>query len=282
MKIKALLIAAALFIPVANAARPAQVPATMKAVALDAPGGPEVMTLRTLPVPKVDADDVLIAVHSAGVAVWDLQIRERMQWVKPRYPYILGSDGSGVVVAVGSAVKRFKIGDSVYGYCWDNPKGGFYAEYVAAPHSCFAKLPKGVSLEEAGALGASGLTALSGVERVLKLKKGDRVIIHGASGAVGTLAVELAKVLGARVLATASGDEGVALVKRLGADVVIDGRKGDIAAAARISRPRASMPCWRSPVARRWRNASRRCASVARWPIPTGSSRSLSHAMASK
>jgi NADPH:quinone reductase-like Zn-dependent oxidoreductase len=210
----------------------------MQAIAIDAPGGPEAMTLHMLPVPSVDANDVLIAVQTAGVAVWDLQIRKSMQWVKPRFPYVLGSDGSGTVVKVGAAVKRFKIGDAVYGYCWDNPKGGFYAEYVSAPADCFAKLPKGVDLESAGALGASGLTALSGVDRALGLKKGDAVIIHGASGAVGTLAVQLAKVRGARVLATASGDEGVALVRRLGADVVIDGRKGDINVAAKEFAPK--------------------------------------------
>jgi NADPH2:quinone reductase len=213
------------------------VPAKMKAIAIDAPGGPEVMTLRTLPVPTVDASDVLIEVHAAGVAVWDLQIRESMTWVKPRFPYVLGSDGSGKVVAIGPSVTRFKVGDAVYGYCWDNLKGGFYAEYVSAPSDCIAKLPKGISLEAAGALGASGLTALSGVDRALNLKRGDDVIIHGASGAVGTLALQLAKLRGARVLATASGDEGVALVRRLGADVAIDGRTGDIAAAARAFAP---------------------------------------------
>ena len=213
-------------------------PATMKAIAIDAPGAPDAMTLRTLPMPTVEANDVLIEVHFAGVAVWDLYIRKSMQWVKPRFPYVLGSDGSGMVVAVGSSVTRFKVGDAVYGYCWDNPKGGFYAEYVSAPSDCFAKLPRGMSLEAAGALGASGLTALSGVDRALSLKRGDTVIIHGASGAVGTLAVQLAKVRGARVLATASGEEGVALVRRLGADVVIDGRTGDIVAAAREFAPK--------------------------------------------
>jgi len=212
----------------------------MKGIAIDAPGGPEVMTLRTLPVPTVDADDVLIEVHAAGVAVWDLQIRKSMAWVKPRFPYVLGSDGSGIVVAIGASVTRFKVGDAVYGYCWDNLKGGFYAEYVSAPSDCIAKLPRGISLEAAGALGASGLTALSGVDRALNLKRGDNLIIHGASGAVGTLAVQLAKLRGARVLATASGEEGVALVRRLGADVAIDGRTGDIAAAARAFAPKGA------------------------------------------
>jgi len=213
-------------------------PSKMKAIALDAPGGPEVMTLRTLPVPTVDANDVLVEVHAAGVAVWDLQIRKSMTWVKPRYPYVLGSDGSGVVVAIGSSITRFKVGDAVYGYCWDNPKGGFYAEYVSAPSDCLAKLPRGIALEAAGALGASGLTALSGVDRALDLKRGDTVIVHGASGAVGTLAVQLAKLRGARVLATASGAEGVALVRRLGVEVVIDGRTGDIASAAHAFAPK--------------------------------------------
>ncbi len=215
-------------------------PTKMKGIAIDAPGGPEVMTLRTLPVPTVDADDVLIEVHAAGVAVWDLQIRKSMAWVKPRFPYVLGSDGSGIVVAIGASVTRFKVGDAVYGYCWDNLKGGFYAEYVSAPSDCIAKLPRGISLEAAGALGASGLTALSGVDRALNLKRGDNVIIHGASGAVGTLAVQLAKLRGARVLATASGEEGVALVRRLGADVAIDGRTDDIAAAARAFAPKGA------------------------------------------
>jgi len=229
-----------LLLAVVAAALGSSVPTHMKAVVIDAPGGPEVMTLRTLPVPTVDADDVLIEVHAAGVAVWDLQIRKSMTWVKPRFPYVLGSDGSGIVVAIGPSVTRFKVGDAVYGYCWDNLKGGFYAEYVSAPSDCIAKLPKGISLEAAGALGASGLTALSGVDRALNLKRGDNVIIHGASGAVGTLAVQLAKLRGARVLATASGDEGVALVRRLGADVAIDGRTGDIAAAARTFAPKGA------------------------------------------
>jgi NADPH:quinone reductase-like Zn-dependent oxidoreductase len=210
----------------------------MKAVAIDGPGGPEVLVLRELPVPGVDANEVLIAVHFAGVAVWDTQIRESLVFInKPKFPYVLGSDGSGKVAAVGSSVTRFKVGDAVYAYCWDNPKGGFYAEFVAVSSDCVAKVPKGISLEAAGALGASGLTALSGVDRALNIKRGDTVIIHGASGAVGTLALQLAILRGARVLVTASGEEGLALVKRLGADAVVDGRNGDITAAARAFAP---------------------------------------------
>ena len=216
------------------------IPATMRAVVIDQPGGPEVLQLRTLPVPGVDANEVLIAVRTASVASWDIEIRQSLAYVKPKFPYTLGSDGSGVIAAVGAAVKRFEVGDEVYAYCWDNPKGGFYAEYVAVSSNCVAKLPKGVSLEAAGALGASGLTAQSGIDRVLKIRRGEALIIHGASGAVGTLALQIAKLRGARVLATASGEEGVALVRKLGADVAIDGRSGDIAAAARGFAPQGA------------------------------------------
>jgi NADPH:quinone reductase len=216
-------------------AAPSAVPGTMKAIAMDRPGGLEVMTLRTLPVPRVDANEILIAVHSAGVAVWDLEIRQSAKYISnPKFPYVLGSDGAGVVAAVGPGVTRFKVGDQVYAYCWDNPKGGFYAEYVAVPTNCVAPLPNNATLEDAGVLGASGLTALSGVDRILRVQSGETLIIHGASGAVGTLALQMAKARGAKVLATTSGGEaGMALARRLGADVVVDGRSGDIAAAAR-------------------------------------------------
>ena len=222
-----------------SAAEPGAVPATMKAVAIDKPGGLEVMTLRSIPVPKVDANEILIAVHAAGVAVWDLEIRESAKYISnPKFPYVLGSDGSGVVAAVGPAVTRFKVGDQVYAYCWDNPKGGFYAEYVAVSTNCVAPLPSNVSLDAAGVLGASGLTAFSGIDRTLHLQRGEKLIIHGASGAVGTLALQMAKARGAKVLATTSGGEaGMDLARRLGADVVVDGRRGDIAAAVRVLVP---------------------------------------------
>jgi NADPH:quinone reductase len=220
------------------AAVPPAVPASMRAAAIDRPGGPEELKIRTLPVPSAGANEVLIAVHVASVASWDIDIRKSLAFIKPpKFPYVLGSDGSGIVVKAGAQVTRFEVGDEVYAYCWDNPQGGFYAEFVAVPADCVSKLPRGLSLDAAGALGASGLTALSGIDRALAIRRGESLIIHGASGAVGTLAVQIAKVRGARVLATASGEQGIALVRSLGADVVIDGRGGDIAAAARAFAP---------------------------------------------
>jgi NADPH:quinone reductase len=208
-------------------------PKSMRAAAIDHPGGPEVLTIHTLPLPQFGAQDVLIAVRTAGVSVWDADVRQRLMYVsKPNFPLVLGTDGAGLVAAVGSTVTAFKVGDAVYGHCWDNVSGGFYAEYAAVPATCVARVPKGVSLDSAGALAASGLTALQGIDGVLRVRSGERLIIHGASGAVGTLAIQLAKLRGALVLATASGDDGMALARHLGADVAVDGRHGDIAAAA--------------------------------------------------
>jgi len=225
--------------PAAPAARTrSDLPKTMQAAAIDRVGGPEVLTIHTVPVPEVSTGEVLIAVHTAGVAIWDVDIRQRLAYAaKPRFPFVMGSDGAGLVAAVGSGVTRLKVGEAVYGYCWDNLKGGFYAEYAAVPANCVAHLPKGVTLDSAGALGASGMTALQGIDGALRIQPGEKLIIHGASGAVGTLAVQFAKLRGAKVLATASGDDGIALVQRLGADAAVDGRHGDIAAAAHAFAP---------------------------------------------
>ena len=217
---------------------PKTIPKIMRAVALDRFGGPEVLTLHELPTPVPDAGEVLIAVHTAGVGVWDADIREG--WSpsgRVRFPLVLGTDGSGFVAAVGSRVRRFEIGDKVYAYTWDNPKGGIYAEYVAVRSDEMAVIPKTLDLKHAGAMATTGLTAIQGIDDALHVRKGESVIIHGASGGVGTLAVQFAKLRGARVFATASGDDGVALVRRLGADAAVDGRHGDIAVEAEIFAP---------------------------------------------
>ena len=215
-----------------------RIPESMPAAAIDHFGGPEVLTPHILPVPKIDANEVLIALDSAGVGPWDAQIRAG--WYpgrKPRFPLILGTDGAGVVAAVGSRVRRLKLGEKVYSYSWANPKGGFYAEYVAVAADKVAPIPPRLDLEHAGAIATTGLTALQGIDGALGLKKGETVIIHGASGGVGTLAIQFAKLRGARVLATASGIDGVELARDMGADVAIDGKHEDVAEAARRFAP---------------------------------------------
>lgn len=217
------------------------IPATMRAVALDRFGGVEELVLRTLPVPEVGPEEVLIRVESAGVAVWDPFEREGgfagMFGTEPTFPYVLGSDGAGIVVAVGERVSRFKAGDRVYAAALTNAKGGFYAQYAAVNEETVAPMPGQLTTEQAGALASDAMTALRGLEEVLKLKEGESVMIFGASGGIGHLAVQLAKRKGVRVFAVASGEDGVALARRLGADAVVEGHTQDVAAAARDFAP---------------------------------------------
>ncbi len=212
---------------------PIAIPRTMTAAAIDRFGGPEVLALHVLPVPAIAPNEVLIALDTAGVGPWDVEIREG--WYpgrKPHFPLVLGTDGAGVVAAAGSRVRRLKVGDRVYSYSWANPKGGFYAEYVAVAAEKVAHVPKRLDLEHAGAIATTGLTALQGVDDALRIKKREAVIIHGASGGVGTLAIQFAKLRGARVLAIASGIDGMELVHEMGADAAVDGRHGDVTEAA--------------------------------------------------
>src|ERR1700756_2810696 len=103
----------------------AELPQTMQAAAIDRAGGADLITLHTLPLPQPAADEVLIAVHTAGVGIWDVYLREHPESIKhAHFPLILGTDGAGTVAAVGGNVRRFKVGDEVYAYSWDNPNGG--------------------------------------------------------------------------------------------------------------------------------------------------------------
>jgi NADPH:quinone reductase-like Zn-dependent oxidoreductase len=197
----------------------------MKAAAVDRFGPPSSLAIHELPVPEPRPTEVLIAIDTAGVGSWDTSIRDG-SWRKPgrtRFPLVPGVDGSGIVVAKGARVRRLSLGDLVYAYEFDN---GFYAEYVTANASHVARIPKGISLRNAGAIAATALTALQGID-ALKLRRGQTILIFGASGAVGTLAIQFAAQRGASVIATASGAAATRLVRRLGADRVIDARRKD-------------------------------------------------------
>jgi len=207
---------------------------TMRAVAIDHYGGPEVLTVHELPVPELAPNEVLIAVHTAGVGGWDADIRDGWNpGGRIQFPLVLGTDGSGTIAQLGSRVRRFKAGDRVYSYTWNSPKGGFYAEYVAVHMDNTARFPDPpLDLKHAGAVPVTGLTALQGIGDHLDVDTGENVMIHGASGAVGTLAIQFAKERGAKVLAVASGRDGVTLVERLGADLAVDGHRDDFVEAA--------------------------------------------------
>jgi NADPH:quinone reductase-like Zn-dependent oxidoreductase len=210
----------------------------MKAAALTRFGSPDVISVRSVPVPEPDPDEAVIAIDTAGVGVWDAAIRKG-DWRPPgrrRFPLVPGVDGAGLVVALGSRVRRFRRGDRVYAYEFGNPKGGFYAEYAAVHARRMARVPARLSLEKAAAAAATGLTALQGIDR-LRLRRGDVVLIFGATGAVGTLAVQFAKGRGARVIATATGPRGASLARRLGADGILDARSPTAVARLRALAP---------------------------------------------
>jgi NADPH:quinone reductase-like Zn-dependent oxidoreductase len=199
----------------------------MQAAAIDRFGPPSVLRIHELPVPRPGLRQVLIALHAAGVGSWDESIRDG-SW-KPagrtKFPLVLGTDGAGIVVARGARVRRFRLGDRAYEA--GNPKGAFYAQYVAVDERHAAPVPRRLDLTQAGPGAVTGLTALQGIDGALHVKRGDTVLIFGASGAVGTLALQFAKRHGARVLATASGPAAARGVRRLGAESVIDARKQD-------------------------------------------------------
>jgi NADPH:quinone reductase-like Zn-dependent oxidoreductase len=209
---------------------------TMKAVVLDRFGGPEELAMRNIPVPDIGSNELLIRVEYAGVGEWDIFEREggyaETLGTKPEFPYILGSEGAGSVAALGENVRGFNIGDRVYASGFLNPKGGFYAEYVALDSKNVSCIPDSITIQEAGTISGAGLTALRGLDDVLKLEQGESIMIFGAGGGVGHLAVQLARNMGARVFAVASGEDGVAMVKKLGIDAAVNGRKDDISLAA--------------------------------------------------
>jgi NADPH:quinone reductase len=214
---------------------------TMRAVALDRFGGPETLKVQTVPVPEPGTDEILIRVECAGVGAWDPFEREggfvEVLGLTPKFPYVLGTDGAGIVAAKGREVTDVDEGDRVYAAELGNPKGGFYAEYAVVKSENASLIPGGLNVEQAAVLPSDGLTALRGLEEILDLQPDESVMIFGASGGIGHLAVQLAKRLGARVFAVASGEDGVDFVKRLGADAAVDGRSDKVLDVAREFAP---------------------------------------------
>lgn len=213
----------------------------MQAVALDNFGGTDALKIQNLPIPEIEANEVLIRVAAAGVGAWDPYEREgrfvEIMGTKPTFPYVLGTDGAGTIAAVGKDVNRFKEGDRVYAAELANPKGGFYAQYTAVKADNASLIPGELSIEQAAVLPTDALTALTGLEKVLGLKSGETLMVYGASGGIGHLALQLARLIGAKVFAIASGDDGVQLARELGADSSVDGRGDDVLKAAKEFAP---------------------------------------------
>jgi len=201
----------------------------MKAFTLDRYGSADSMRAGDMPDPEPREDDVLVQIHAAGVNLLDSKIRDgEFKRILPyRLPLILGHDVAGVVVRVGSRVRRFKPGDEVYARPADGRIGAF-AEFIAIKDEDVAIKPKALSMEDAASMPLVGLTAWQALIERANLKKGQKVLIHAGSGGVGTFAIQLAKHVGATV-ATTTSTANVALVRSLGADVVIDYKNEDFA-----------------------------------------------------
>ena len=196
----------------------------MKAAVIDCYGANDVVHVVDMPVPAIGAMDLLVRVHAASVNPLDTKTRAGQLKVllKYRFPLILGNDLSGVVVDMGEQVTRFKKGDAIYARL-DKDRIGAFAEFAVVRESAAAPKPASLTFEEAASLPLVALTAWQALVEVGKLRAGQRVLIHAGSGGVGSVAIQLARHLGAEVLTTV-GQRNFDLVKRLGADVAIDYR----------------------------------------------------------
>ncbi|MEV5844629.1 NADP-dependent oxidoreductase [Streptomyces sp. NPDC051985] len=198
----------------------------MKGISYSRYGGAGTLEYGEVEDPKVGPDSVLVKVRAAAVNPVDWKCREgRLDGVLDAvFPVIPGWDVSGVVVRPGAAVTEFAAGDEVIGYVREDfLSRGTFAEYVAAPVRTLARKPRNLSFEEAAGLPLAGLTAYQVLVHVLEVKRGETVLVHAAAGGVGSLAVQLAAHLGARVIGTAS-EPHHDFVRRLGGEPVAYGR----------------------------------------------------------
>jgi len=192
----------------------------MNAIVVREFGGPEVMKLADVPVPKPGAGQVLVHVKAAGVNPADTYIRSGTYARKPNLPYTPGLDGAGIVEAVGDGVKQFKKGDRVY---LGGPSvSGTYAEFCVADTADVHPLPEKITFAQGAAMHVPYATAFHALFTMARARYGEIVLIHGASGGVGTAAVQLARAAGLRVIASASSDRGAELAKKEGAEEVVN------------------------------------------------------------
>jgi NADPH2:quinone reductase len=194
----------------------------MKAIVVHEFGGPEVLKLEEVPTPKPAAEQVLVRVHAVGVNPYDAYMRNGTYAVKPPLPYTPGSDGAGVIEAVGAGVTRIKPGDRVY---MAKTVSGAYAEYALALESQVHPLPANVTFSQGAGVWVPYATAYHALYHVAQAQASETVLIHGASGGVGIAGTQLARALGLTVFGTASSQKGLDLAKREGAHQVFDHSK---------------------------------------------------------
>src|SRR2546428_1289303 len=193
----------------------------MKAILVREFGGPEVLKLEEVPTPKPAAGQVLVRIHAAGVNPYDTYMRAGSYAVKPQLPYTPGSDGAGVVEAIGDGVKKVKPGDRVY---TAKTVTGAYAEYALALEEQVHFLPDNVSFGQGAGVWVPYGTAYHALHHSAEAHASETVLVHGASGGVGTAAAQKTRAMGLTVFGTAGTQKGADLVKREGAHQVFDHR----------------------------------------------------------
>jgi NADPH:quinone reductase len=194
----------------------------MKAIRVHEFGGPEVLKLEEVPTPKPSAGEVLVRIHAAGVNPYDTYMRAGTYAVKPSLPYVPGSDGAGVVEAVGQGVKKVKPGDRVY---TARTITGAYAEYALALEEQVHPLPANIDFKQGAGIWVPYGTAYHALFHSAKAHASETVLVHGASGGVGIAAAQITRAAGLTVLGTAGTPKGLELAKREGAHQVFDHRK---------------------------------------------------------
>lgn len=201
----------------------------MKAILTTAAGGPDVLQVADVAKPVIRAEtEVLVRLKAAGVNPVDAKLRNRGTFYPNKLPAILGCDGAGIVEAVGQAVQKFRVGDEVYfcnGGLGDHP--GTYAEFAIADERFVARKPQSLSFVDAAAAPLVLITAWEALYDRARLQAGQRVLIHAGAGGVGHVAIQLARLQGARVATTVSSAEKAAFVKSLGAEYIINYKQND-------------------------------------------------------
>lgn len=201
-------------------------PARMRAAQIARYGGPDAVSLTEVDVPAPGPGQVLIEVHASSINPIDVYLREgkRQQRFPLQLPATLGFDVAGVVRQLGPGVEALQVGDRVYGQAAVTAGGsGAFAEYATAQAARLARMPAGLGFADAASLPLVGVSALQAVVEYMKVQPGQKVLVHGGGGGIGSVAIQLAKHAGAYVATTATGDD-LAFVRRLGADEVIDYR----------------------------------------------------------
>lgn len=191
----------------------------MKAIRIHEYGDAGTLRLEEVESPSISDDQMLVRVHDAGVNPIDWKIRQGhlKEAIPASFPMTIGQDFAGEVAKRGNAVKRFAIGDRVFGFAQ-----GAYAEYAAAPESTVAAMPQSMGYATAAALPTAGLTALQIIRDIVHARPGMTILIHGAAGGVGSFATQMADNFGARVIGTATGDDDLAYLKSLHVSQIVD------------------------------------------------------------